>query len=152
MVPKRSQPSGSGQPDSPAARHPCRISRDGTPPPEASELTPAPETEISNNAATTTAEETKLRPLSATGVAEAIEHERVELMQIQAMLKCLYEVLLYADDDDSVMHADVANVCARLIDDCVCRLDALLMHGGKRASGDDLDDAAASEACDSPED
>jgi hypothetical protein len=41
------------------------------------------------------------------------------------MLKCLYEVLLYADDDDSVMHADVANVCARLISECVARLDAV---------------------------
>ena len=59
-------------------------------------------------------------------LSEAIENERIELMQIQAMLKCLYEVLLYADDDDSVMHADVANVSARLISDCVARLDALL--------------------------
>jgi hypothetical protein len=58
-------------------------------------------------------------------LSEAIENERIELMQIQAMLKCLYEVLLYADDDDSVMHADVANVCARLISDCVSRLDAV---------------------------
>ena len=58
-------------------------------------------------------------------LSEAIENERIELVQIQAMLKCLYEVLLYADDDDSVMHADVANVCARLISDCVTRLDAL---------------------------
>lgn len=58
-------------------------------------------------------------------LSEAIENERIELMQIQAMLKCLYEVLLYADDDDSVMHADVANVCARLISDCVTRLDAV---------------------------
>ena len=58
-------------------------------------------------------------------LSESIENERIELMQIQAMLKCLYEVLLYADDDDSVMHADVANVCARLISDCVARLDAV---------------------------
>jgi len=58
-------------------------------------------------------------------ISEAIENERIELMQIQAMLKCLYEVLLYADDDDSVMHADVANVCARLISDSVVRLDAV---------------------------
>jgi hypothetical protein len=66
-------------------------------------------------------------PLPAS-LAEAIDHERVQLMQVQAMLKCLYEVLLYADDDDSVMHADVANVAARLIDDSVARLDALLMR------------------------
>lgn len=61
-------------------------------------------------------------------LGEAIEHERMELMQIQAMLKCLYEVLLYADDDDSVMHADVANVCARLISECVARLDTLRLQ------------------------
>jgi len=62
---------------------------------------------------------------SPVSLSEAIENERSELMQIQAMLKCLYEVLLYADDDDSVMHADVANVCARLISECVARLDAV---------------------------
>lgn len=61
-------------------------------------------------------------------LGEAIEHERIELMQIQAMLKCLYEVLLYADDDDSVMHADVANVCARLLSESVARLDALRLR------------------------
>lgn len=47
-------------------------------------------------------------------------------MQIYAMLKCLYEVLLYADDDDSIMHADVANVSALLIDECVVRLEKIV--------------------------
>ena len=61
-------------------------------------------------------------------ISEAIEHERGELMQIHAMLKCLYEVLLYADDDDSVMHADVANVCARLLSEAVARLDAVRLR------------------------
>lgn len=61
-------------------------------------------------------------------ISAAIEHERGELMQIHAMLKCLYEVLLYADDDDSVMHADVANVCARLLAECVSRLDAVRLR------------------------
>jgi hypothetical protein len=70
-------------------------------------------------------------------LSEAIEHERSELMQIQAMLKCLYEVLLYADDDDSVMHADVANVCARLISDCVARLDAVRLRTLRTTSYDD---------------
>lgn len=64
--------------------------------------------------------------LPADSLEEAIEHERVHLMQIEAMLKCLYEVLLYADDDDTIMHADVANVAARLIDDCVARLEQIL--------------------------
>jgi hypothetical protein len=122
-----------------------------SPPLPASELVPTAEIDTSSNAADTTAEEIKLRPLSATGVAEAIEHERVELMQIQAMLKCLYEVLLYADDDDSVMHADVANVCARLINDSVDRLSHLLMRGCERNNSDELDDSEVSESCGSEE-
>lgn len=69
---------------------------------------------------------TKGTLLPAASLEEAIEHERVHLMQIEAMLKCLYEVLLYADDDDTIMHADVANVAARLIDDCVARLEHIL--------------------------
>ena len=102
---------------------------------------------MSSNVAATTAEDTTPRPFSAADVTEAIEHERVELLQIQAMLKCLYQVLLYADDDDSVMHADVANVCARLINESVARLDQLLMQGAERNSGDELDDAGVSESC-----
>jgi hypothetical protein len=68
-----------------------------------------------------------LPPLSAL-LEEAIDRERVQLMQVHAMLKCLYEVLLYADGDDSIMHADVADVAARLIDESVTRLDLLRMQ------------------------
>ena len=74
---------------------------------------------------------------SPTLISEAIEHERGELMQVQAMLKCLYEVLLYADDDDSVMHADVANVCARLVCESVARLDAVRLRVMRDAPEDD---------------
>lgn len=90
-------------------------------------------------------------PPSADDVTNAIEYERVELMQIQAMLKCLYEVLLYADDDDSVMHADVANVCARLINESVSRLGDLLMRGGGGNSSNEVDESASSESCGSEE-
>jgi hypothetical protein len=72
-----------------------------------------------------------------TSISEAIERERTELMQIHAMLHCLYEVLLYADDDDSVMHADVANVCARLLSECVTRLDAVRLSSLRIAPDDD---------------
>lgn len=78
------------------------------------------------NAAKRGEETTEGTSLPADSLEEAIEHERVHLMQIEAMLKCLYEVLLYADDDDTIMHADVANVAARLIDDCVARLEQIL--------------------------
>ena len=56
---------------------------------------------------------------------QAIENERTMLLQIRAMLHCLYEVLLYADDDDTIMHADVAHTAARLINESCARLDAV---------------------------
>lgn len=61
-------------------------------------------------------------------LADLIEQERIELMQLHAMLRCLHGVLLYADDDDSPLHADVAQVVARLLDESVTRLDALRMR------------------------
>jgi hypothetical protein len=94
----------------------------------------------SGNAAMTVA---RLPPDPNT-LAQLIESERVELLQVQAMLKCLYDVLLYADDDDSLMHADVANVCARLINDSACRLDKLLMGGAERSS---THESSQSEVC-----
>lgn len=61
-------------------------------------------------------------------LSELIEHERAELMQIHAMVRCLNDVLLYADDDDSPMHADVALVIARLLNDSVGRLEGVRMR------------------------
>lgn len=59
----------------------------------------------------------------ATSLAELIEIERGELMQIHAICRCLNDVLLYADDDDSPMHAEVALVIARLLDESMVRLE-----------------------------
>lgn len=56
---------------------------------------------------------------------QAIENERTLLLQIRAMLHCLYEVLLYADDDDTIMHADVAQTAARLLNESCARLDSV---------------------------
>jgi hypothetical protein len=61
-------------------------------------------------------------------LSELIEHERVELMQVHAMARCLNDVLLYADDDDSPMHADVALVIARLLNESVGRLEGVCMR------------------------
>lgn len=61
--------------------------------------------------------------MSHTALSELIEHERIELMQVHAMARCLNDVLLYADDDDSSMHADVALVIARLLNESVGRLE-----------------------------
>lgn len=55
-----------------------------------------------------------------------IDAERVELMQVFGILRCLYEVLLYSDDDDATSHADVARVCSMLIDECVRRLEVIV--------------------------
>jgi hypothetical protein len=56
---------------------------------------------------------------------QAIANERIMLLQIRAMLHCLYGVLLYADDDDTILHAEVAQTCERLINDSCVRLDAV---------------------------
>lgn len=63
--------------------------------------------------------------MSHPALSELIEHERTELMQVHAMVRCLNDVLLYADDDDSSMHADVALVIARLLNESVVRLEAV---------------------------
>jgi hypothetical protein len=64
-------------------------------------------------------------------LTEAIEAEREQLLQVQAMARCLYEVLLYSDDDDGAMHADVAQVIARLVRETVSRLEGVVEKFGK---------------------
>lgn len=39
---------------------------------------------------------------------QAIEGVRTLMMQVRSVLHCLSDVLMYADDDDAVMHAEVA--------------------------------------------
>jgi hypothetical protein len=43
---------------------------------------------------------------------EAIENVRTLMLQVRAVLHCLSDVLLYSDDDDAVMHAEVARSTA----------------------------------------
>jgi len=57
---------------------------------------------------------------------ELIEVERANLMQVQGMARVLYDVLLYSDDDDGTMHADVAQVIARLIAESVDALEKIV--------------------------
>jgi hypothetical protein len=59
---------------------------------------------------------------------QAIENERIMLLQIRAMLHCLYEVLLYADDDDTILHAEVAQTSARLLNESCERLDSVIIQ------------------------
>lgn len=57
---------------------------------------------------------------------ELIEAERVNLMQVQAMARCLYDILLYSDDDDGTMHAAVAELIARLVKEAVDALEKIV--------------------------
>jgi hypothetical protein len=57
---------------------------------------------------------------------ELIEVERANLMQVHGMARVLYDVLLYSDDDDGTMHADVADVIARLIEESVEALEKIV--------------------------
>ena len=54
---------------------------------------------------------------------EAIENVRTLTMQIRAVLHCLSDVLLYADDDDSVMHAEVARSASDWVNLAAAELD-----------------------------
>ncbi|HEY0940451.1 MAG TPA: hypothetical protein VGE08_10175 [Steroidobacter sp.] len=57
---------------------------------------------------------------------ELIEAERANLMQVHGMARCLYDVLLYSDDDDGTMHANVAELMARLIAESVDALEKIV--------------------------
>ena len=59
---------------------------------------------------------------------QTIEAERRKLLQANAVLRCLYEVLLYAEGEDSVTYAEAAHVVATLIDDSVARLDLIQLR------------------------
>jgi hypothetical protein len=59
---------------------------------------------------------------------QTIESERGKLLQANAVQRCLYEVLLYADGEDAVTYAEAAHVVATLIDDCVARLDSVRLR------------------------
>jgi hypothetical protein len=59
---------------------------------------------------------------------QTIEAERGKLLQANAVLRCLYEVLLYADGEDAIKYAEAAHVVSTLIDDTVTRLDLVRLR------------------------
>lgn len=76
---------------------------------------------------------------------EALENVRTLMLQIRAVLHVLSDVLLYADDDDSVMHAEVArstagwaNLAAEQLDLVKLRplIEAIRRSGGEPDNGD----------------
>lgn len=54
---------------------------------------------------------------------EAVEDVRVLLLQIRATLHCLSDVLLYTDDDDAVMHAEVAKALEGWVNEAAVKLE-----------------------------
>lgn len=59
---------------------------------------------------------------------EAIENVRTLLREVRGMLHCLSDVLLYSDDADGVLHAEVANAAERWINDTVEQLDLVKLR------------------------
>ena len=82
---------------------------------------------------------------------QTIEAERSKLLQANGVLRCLYEVLLYADGEDAIKYAEGAHVVSTLIDDSVARLDLIrlrpqieeLKRGIKLDDGTTLRDSAS---------
>ena len=56
---------------------------------------------------------------------QAIAAERAKLVSAHAVQKCLYQVLLYAEGEDTVVHAEAAQVVATLMEDAVDKLDSV---------------------------
>jgi hypothetical protein len=54
-----------------------------------------------------------------------VEAERGKLLQGSAVLRCLHEVLLYADGEDAITYAEAARLVSTLIDESVARLDSV---------------------------
>ncbi len=54
---------------------------------------------------------------------QTIEAERGRLLQANAVLRCLHEVLLYADGEDAITYAEAAHLVSTLIDESIARLD-----------------------------
>ena len=63
------------------------------------------------------------------GALSALEQEiglqRAKLVSAHAVQRCLYEVLLYAEGENAVMHAETAQVVAKLVEDAVDKLDTV---------------------------
>lgn len=62
-------------------------------------------------------------------------------MQIRATLHCLSDVLLYADDEDAELHAEVAKALEKWVNEAVVELDLkklrpLIQAAGKGDGGE----------------
>ena len=69
-------------------------------------------TAASADAAPLAAADRPLQPTPPRTLEQAIDDVRTLMMQMRGVLHCLSDVLLYSDDDDAVMHAEVARSTA----------------------------------------
>jgi hypothetical protein len=56
-------------------------------------------------------------------VADAIDEERVRLMQAHAVLKCVQQVLQDAEEENAQFCADSVELIARALNDAISQLD-----------------------------
>ena len=75
----------------------------------------------------------QLKRLRALRFNSASNAQRTRLLQAHSVLACLYEVLLHADGDDTVVYAEAAHVAANLISNTVEELDSV--HIGPLMAG-----------------
>jgi hypothetical protein len=68
--------------------------------------------------------------------------QRAKLVSAHAVQRCLYEALLYADGEDAVVYAEVANVVAALLEGVLDKLDAVQL---RTAITDEREGGAAAE-------
>ena len=64
-------------------------------------------------------------PAPRTPQQQRIEAQRAQLLQAHGVLMCLYEVLLHAEGDGAIFHAEAAHVAANLIDNTAEELDSV---------------------------
>lgn len=58
-------------------------------------------------------------------LGQLINAQRAKLLQAHAVMTCLREVLLYADGEDAVIYAEVANAASVLANDAAEGLDTV---------------------------
>jgi hypothetical protein len=63
-----------------------------------------------------------------TQVERFLEVQRRKLLQAHSVLHCLYEVLLYAEGEDTVTYAEAAHLASMLVDDVIEQLDSVRLQ------------------------
>jgi hypothetical protein len=58
-------------------------------------------------------------------LGQLIEAQRAKMLQAQAVMTCVREILLYAEGDDAVIYAEAANAAAVLANDAAEGLDSI---------------------------